>query len=198
MGRPSLAVERTEQIVLAACRCVARFGLDDATLEQISEESGLSRGHIRHYVGSRDNLMILVWARVSETFLSRLSYVDSTDPREHVTQLLDRLYEDGGSHDPTMPAVGDFLLSGAHQDVLRPKIDKTMSRIEAVLDDSLRRLVPDASPDDRSAVVGGMLRLLLGSSAYTAVSGREDENAIARASADRLVQSLGVAALSHY
>lgn len=197
MGRPSLAAERTEQIVLAACRCVARYGLDEATLEQISLESGLSRGHIRHYVGSRDNLMNLVWARVSETFLSRLTHVGTADPHEHVERLLDHLYETGDSTGAAMPDLGAFLLSGAHHDVLRPKIDKTMARIAVVLQGALEQLAPHASADDRSSVVGGLLRLLLGSSAYSAISARPDELGTARASADRLVRSLTVASLTH-
>ncbi|MCL3816950.1 TetR/AcrR family transcriptional regulator [Aeromicrobium wangtongii] len=189
MGRPSLATERTEQIVLAACRCVARSGLDGATLEQISAESGLSRGHIRHYVGSRDNLMDLVWVRVSESFLSELSGVTATDPQQQVDQLLDRLFAEEGASVYGMH-VGAFLLSGVNHDALRPKLDRTISRIEAVLHTSLERFAPEAAAADRSAVVAGLLRLLLGNAAYLAMSPRRQDGGAARGSADRLLRSL--------
>ena len=189
MGRPSLATERTEQIVLAACRCVARSGLDGATLEQISAESGLSRGHIRHYVGSRENLMDLVWARISESFLSRLFSVAAADPRDQFDQLLDRLFENS-SDSSGMPEIGAFLLSGVNHDAIRPKLDRTVRRIEAVLDESLERLAPDAPKTERAVVVEGLLRLLLGNAAYLTITMRPPNKGSARTSADRLIRSL--------
>lgn len=194
MGRPSLATERTEQIVLAACRCVARSGIDGATLEQISAESGLSRGHIRHYVGSRDNLMDLVWVRVSESFLSDLGAVTATDPRDQVDQLLDRLFDDQGASVYGMH-VGTFLLSGVNHEALRPKLDRTISRIEAVLQASLERFAAEVPAAERSAVVDGLLRLLLGNAAYLSMSPRRQDAGAARSAADRLVRSLRPATL---
>jgi AcrR family transcriptional regulator len=56
VGRRSLAKERTVQILQAYAVCIGRFGLEGATLERVSKESGFSRGHIRHYVGNRDEM----------------------------------------------------------------------------------------------------------------------------------------------
>jgi len=56
VGRRSLAKERTSQILHAYAVCIGRFGLEGATLERVSDESGLSRGHIRHYVGNRADM----------------------------------------------------------------------------------------------------------------------------------------------
>lgn len=192
MGRPSLATERTEQIVLAACRCAARSGLDGATLEQISLESGLSRGHIRHYVGSRDDLMDLVWARVSESFLSRLTSAPAGDPRGRVEQLLDRLFADD-TGDDSMPHIGAFLLSGLHHPTLRSKLDRTMTRIEGVLETALQARAPRSSASERADVVAGLLQLLLGSSAYLTISARQHRSTVVREVAERLVHSLEVA-----
>lgn len=195
MGRPSLATERTEQIVLAACRCVARAGLDGATLEQISSESGLSRGHIRHYVGSRDDLMDLVWARISESFLSGLTSVSASDPHVRIGQLLDRLFEDDVEGSAGMPRIGAFLLSGVNHDALRSKLDRTIGRIESALCEALEQIAPDADELERSTVAEGLVRLLLGNAAYLTISARHRDSGAARSSADRLVQSLGVASL---
>lgn len=66
MGRRSLAAERRQQVLEAASRCLARNGLAGTTLEKIAEESGLSRSHVRHYVGNRDDLLLALVDWVQE------------------------------------------------------------------------------------------------------------------------------------
>lgn len=43
--------------MLATHECLRTFGLAGTTLERVSEQSGLSRSHMRHYVGNRDDLL---------------------------------------------------------------------------------------------------------------------------------------------
>ena len=38
-------------------RTIAKYGYAATTLERIAEEIGMSRGHVRHYVGNRENLI---------------------------------------------------------------------------------------------------------------------------------------------
>lgn len=63
MPRPSLKKERRAAILEAYGRCVARYGVDGATLERTAEEAGLARALIRHNVGNKDELL--------EAFLDR-------------------------------------------------------------------------------------------------------------------------------
>ncbi|MDF2581004.1 MAG: TetR/AcrR family transcriptional regulator, partial [Microbacterium sp.] len=44
MARPSVAEERTRQIVDATIRTIAAHGITGASLERIAEEAGMSRG----------------------------------------------------------------------------------------------------------------------------------------------------------
>ena len=57
MARPSVKAERTEEILIAFERCVARFGVEGTSLERIAEESGLRRSLLRYYIGNRDELV---------------------------------------------------------------------------------------------------------------------------------------------
>ena len=56
-GRPSNQNERYLQVMEAMVRCVARFGLDGATLERIAAEAELSRPLIRHHLGNREDML---------------------------------------------------------------------------------------------------------------------------------------------
>lgn len=190
MGRPSLAAERTEQIVMAATRCVARVGFDRTTLEDISQESGLSRGHIRHYVGSRDDLMVLVWARISESFLARLKEA-SADASEHrVGEVLDVLLGSEHRVDGGVPHVGELLLGGIKDDILRPKLDRTLLRTQQLLGTMLKDAAPQSPDADRAATVQGLMCLALGSSGIAVISSQRRADGLARVAAERLIRSL--------
>lgn len=67
MPRPSVKAERTEEILQAYERCVARFGVEGATLEKIAAEAGMARPLLRHHVGNRDELL----AQAVERFVRR-------------------------------------------------------------------------------------------------------------------------------
>ena len=54
-ARKSLATQR--QIIETAIRCLAKYGYHDTTYIRISEESGISRGAMRHHFPSRIDIM---------------------------------------------------------------------------------------------------------------------------------------------
>ncbi|MET0861948.1 MAG: TetR family transcriptional regulator [Microbacterium sp.] len=58
MARPSVAVERREQIIEATMSTIAEVGIRGATLDRIADAVGMSRGHVRHFVGNRDRLLL--------------------------------------------------------------------------------------------------------------------------------------------
>lgn len=57
MARPSVAQERRAQIIEATLRTIAAHGISSTTLDRIADEAGMSRGHVRHFVGNRDRLL---------------------------------------------------------------------------------------------------------------------------------------------
>lgn len=58
MARPSVADERREQIVEATLRTIAEHGISGTTLDRIADAAGMSRGHVRHFAGNRDRLLL--------------------------------------------------------------------------------------------------------------------------------------------
>jgi TetR/AcrR family transcriptional regulator, transcriptional repressor of aconitase len=58
--------ERREQILDGAQRAFARYGFEGATVSRLEEETGLSRGAIFNYFGSKDELFIELCRRDAE------------------------------------------------------------------------------------------------------------------------------------
>ena len=67
MPRRSLKEERRSQILDAFEICVARYGVEGATLERVAEEAGLARPLIRHNVGNREDLLDALLERYLES-----------------------------------------------------------------------------------------------------------------------------------
>ncbi|MEO1142890.1 MAG: TetR/AcrR family transcriptional regulator, partial [Pseudomonadota bacterium] len=57
MARPDIKESRREQIIDAFEFCVARYGVEGATLAKTAEQAGLARPLVRHNVGNRDDLV---------------------------------------------------------------------------------------------------------------------------------------------
>lgn len=55
-------------VLAAAGRCIARHGIDGATLEKVAVESSMSRSHVRHYVGNRADLFAVFRSRILKRY----------------------------------------------------------------------------------------------------------------------------------
>jgi AcrR family transcriptional regulator len=63
---------RRRELADAACRVIARQGLDATTLADVAEESGWSIGSIRHYFPNKDELIAAALWRVGERVDDRI------------------------------------------------------------------------------------------------------------------------------
>jgi AcrR family transcriptional regulator len=63
---------RRRELADAACRVIARNGLDGTTLAHVAEESGWSIGSIRHYFPNKDQLVASALWRVGERVDDRI------------------------------------------------------------------------------------------------------------------------------
>ncbi|MEP3669098.1 MAG: TetR family transcriptional regulator, partial [Roseibium sp.] len=54
--------ERKRSLLEATLRCVAQHGLKGATVRRIAEEAGVTAGLLRHYFGSKNDLVTSAYA----------------------------------------------------------------------------------------------------------------------------------------
>jgi len=52
MSRPSVKAEKKTAIMSAFVRCIAKRGLDATSLDDIAQESGISRSLVRHFAAT--------------------------------------------------------------------------------------------------------------------------------------------------
>lgn len=195
MGRPSLEAERTHEIVLAASRCIARHGLSGATLELIAKESGYSRGHIRYYVGNRDDLIDRVVQNALVPYRNQFAELAELPAGpERVTALLDFLFGEG------FQVSGDYRLFNAlFQEVqrdqrLHDQMQVIYRRMQRSIEDNLVESIGGASRPECRRVAFALLCLTLGITDLSLLSIDDNGQAVARDVADSLVEQLKVVA----
>ena len=121
MPRPSLKETRTEELLDAFMRCVARYGIDGSTLERISEEAGVGRPLLRHYLGNREEMVSALLNHVLEKFAGMTADLISNLPNENrISALLDNLFS-GANHEADNAAVYQALVAASDRHEAMPQ-----------------------------------------------------------------------------
>lgn len=160
MPRPSVAEERTRQIIDATIKTIATHGITGASLDRIAEEAGMSRGHVRHFVGNRDDLL-----RES----ARGFYFDGTDGTSFLpsgTDSLDAAMEYLFSAEFTEPGSDNAVVFGFVEAArTNPAIAELLSTAyggtESVIAGLLAAAYPAASRADCESTAYGVVAIAL-------------------------------------
>lgn len=112
MPRPSLKQQRSQEILDAFVRCVARFGLEGATQERIAEEAGVRRTLLRHYLGNRDQMIAALVDHVVAKYDALTEGLQSTlAASESGEMLLDILFTPSSHADQQLTLVFQALVT---------------------------------------------------------------------------------------
>jgi len=158
MPRPDLKNERREQILLAFERCVARFGMEGATLERTAKEAGLARALIRHNVGNKDDLIAEMTERFFVASSAQWSDLEKALPAENpATALVGQLFEPRGDNAHSV-LLTEALISHAAQDKALAK--RMRDWLDASLDlicNAVRQELSTIDAAQAEAIAAGIL-----------------------------------------
>lgn len=94
MARPDIKDDRREQILDAFETCVARYGVEGATLGKTAEIAGLARPLIRHNVGNRDDLLAALVERfLAQSRSSTAALLDMLPAENRMEALIEILFD---------------------------------------------------------------------------------------------------------
>ncbi|MEU6556972.1 helix-turn-helix domain-containing protein [Streptomyces sp. NPDC046915] len=193
MGRPSLAAERRQQVLEAASRCLARNGLAGATLEKIAEESGLSRSHVRHYVGNRDDLLLALVEWVQERDdRAFAAAVEQAPPEHRLGVAMDHLFGPWflGAGDESA-VILELIRAGQSDEKLREAMMSGYRLMLGAIDSGLAAEFPDSVPSARRGTAYGLLCLALGNAVISDLDRPLGSGGLIRVAGEALVAQLG-------
>ena len=168
MARPDIKDERREQILDAFEICVARYGVEGATLAKTAEVAGLARPLVRHNVGNRDALLTALVARYLQRSRASLNTMIAALPeRDRVRTAIDWLI-DPDSADAQLVHVASALIAASSNDqALAAKMRDWLSGFIAQIGRIIADDFPDADPATVSAVAAGITGIYFNIEALT-------------------------------
>ncbi|NKB45738.1 MAG: TetR/AcrR family transcriptional regulator [Alphaproteobacteria bacterium] len=191
MARPSKKDQRRAEILAAFETCVARYGVEGATLERVAEEAGLARALIRHNVGNRDDVL----SAFVETFLNRSTHevdemISELPDTKQIDTLIDWLFDPAYS-DPKVVVIYEALTTAAANDAdLAKKLRKWAREFVAAINALLAKNHPRAKTKDLDAVAAGLTGIYFNVESMTLLGRMSDLREASKAAAIRLVQTL--------
>ncbi|MFA3920131.1 TetR/AcrR family transcriptional regulator [Ruegeria hyattellae] len=162
-GRPSNRDERYAQVMQALVRCVARFGLEGASLTQIAAEAGLTRPLIRHHLGNREDMIAALQDHVLHSFAEQTEALIAALPGDAPgAALVEYLFSDTTGSSPDMVLAFAALTARAAEDAdLRTACRESLLGFEAAIARVLRQDNPQAGDHAINAAAHGIVALYL-------------------------------------
>ena len=157
MARPDIKQERREQILDAFETCVAKYGVEGATLAKTAEEAGLARPLVRHNVGNREKLIDTLVDRFLQRSSDAMDQMlealpENESARTAVEWLFDPHYSDPRSIQVSYALISYSAVDPNLADRMQVWLQDFVSKIE----DLLATAFPDAAPERVAAVSAGI------------------------------------------
>lgn len=198
MGRRSLATERRRQIIAVTIQTIATHGVRGTTLERVADMAEMARGHVRHFVGNRDEL-ITDAARafyfgddaIDDKDLERVATTSPiVEPGWNVEQALDYLFGEFAEPGSDNAAAFSFADASRSMPAVHEIVLRAYSGIQSSLIEILGREYPQATEARLRAVAYGLLTIAIGNTYILDLDMSEQRIADARSSAEDLIAAL--------
>ena len=193
MPRPSLKSERSEEILAAYTRCIARYGLEGATQDRIAAEAGVKRPLLRHYLGNRDAMIAALIDHMEAVFDGQTEALLAALPeRNRIEALLDLLFAREAATDAETILAFQALANASDrtpgaQDALLGAV----SRFLAALEGELAAAFPEADAERVAAAAMGLMGIYFNTDSLAPLQLPKAWRATSRRAAEILIESLG-------
>ncbi|MFK7802048.1 MAG: TetR/AcrR family transcriptional regulator [Anaerolineae bacterium] len=185
MGRKSLAVERTNQILDAFEQCIVAYGFEGATLQRTADRASMNLGMIHHYIGRKNELLDAMVARlIKRTKEEMVSFNKSVPTSERLPFLIALFFDD--DLDEFDKVIDALYASGYENPTIKAALDNINQLYASILKAEVQRIHPDLSAERCYEIALTVLGLAYGSGALP-LDGIRPE--IWRMSAETLINS---------
>jgi len=191
-GRPSNRDDRYEQVMQALIHCVARYGVEGASLAQIAEEAGLKRPLVRHHLGNREDMIAALQDYVFRGFTEQTESMIAAAPPAHGSKwLVDILFSEAGTSSPEYVLVFAALTARAAEDAdLQAECRSVVLDFEDAVSTILRSDFPGADNDQLQATAHGIVAVYFNATSLASLSMSVGWQARAKTTAQMLLNTL--------
>ncbi|MEM0926748.1 MAG: TetR/AcrR family transcriptional regulator [Planctomycetota bacterium] len=192
MGRPSLAQERTQEILDAFERCISKYGLEGSSLERIAEEAGVKRSILRHYVGNRDDILEALAERVVGKYEAGFDgHLECTTHLSPVEQLVSFFFPvKAVSTAESLLVVESLIAASDTSPIIQRKMRGYVERLLERVSTLLREEFPEAPKRQCWVVAYGVVSICFNHESLTPLGFSSKHRRAAKESAISLIGTL--------
>ncbi len=139
--RPNVTDQRKAQIIDAAEDVFTQKGFNEARMDDIANETGLSKGTLYLYFKSKDELIIAILDRMFQHEFKQLEYLDQADlsATEAIWKMTEFLTKDLLGFQRLIPIVYQFLALAFRNKYVQKALKKYINRYLDVLTPIIER-----------------------------------------------------------
>lgn len=157
MARPTVKDQRRTEILDAFEICVARSGVEGATLAKTAEQAGLARALIRHNVGNREDLLgALVERFLDQSRQATEQMIEALPQSGRSETLVGWLFDPRYSDPKTVRVAGALIAASAEDKALAKHMQGWLNDFVGALDGVFAEEYANASPEQVLAIAAGI------------------------------------------
>jgi len=194
MGRKDLTQERQNAILDATERCIAKYGLQRTTLENIASEAKINRGLIHHYIGNRDDVVQLMAERLLERYQHSFDAYAAEQAKktaEHSEAVAGYYFDawfDLAPEDDILFL--ELLAQSGRNSHIRKQLIKLYSGVENLIANELTKFFPNTNGKKLHTVSYSLMVLAFAHATINWLGMPQSKRADVRSVAVHLIQSL--------
>lgn len=182
---------RRDQILDAVVATILARGVDGTTVSEVADRLGMRPSHIRHYLGSRDEMLRAAVERAVEAVERAVEeHAADVPPERRPAVQLDAVF--GRAIDrPEVNQLVDELIAASYRDEhLRSLVAGMYTRFGAAMRASIAAAYPEAPAALRRRVAHGLLALAHARATFQVLGFERANAAHLRSAADALLAQL--------
>jgi len=139
--RSDVSEERKDQIIQAATNVFTRLGFHDARMDDIVEETGLSKGALYWYFKSKEDLIIAILDRIFGVELQRMELLCAEDlpARQCLTNFLDIFIADIHKMQRVTPIIYEFYALAFRNKTVRMVMQRYLRTFVTIIEPIIQR-----------------------------------------------------------
>ncbi|WP_306114659.1 MULTISPECIES: TetR/AcrR family transcriptional regulator [unclassified Roseovarius] len=158
MARPEIKEARREQVLDAFEICVAKYGVEGATLAKTAEQAGLARPLVRHNVGNREELISALIERFLDRSREKMqAFVDMLPANDKARHAVEWLFDPQYADTHLVQVAYALIAFSADDTAMAEKMQIWVRDFEEKLASLIADDHPQSAPEQIAAVSTGVM-----------------------------------------
>jgi len=181
-----------EEILRATYSALREHGYADLTIKRIAEEYGKSTAAVHYHYDTKEELLAAFLDYILQRFVDTIHEVETTDPEQRLTLLLDQLLVELADHLDLLVAILEMRSQAPYNETFSERFEQNDEYVRYMLRttiaDGIRQGAFDENVDPEHAA-GALMTIVDGARTRAVVLDDADALATARRTAEEYVNS---------